>query len=240
MVAIVASVFVLSSMAGCAFWKSPAREALAEHERQVEQTEAEKAAAEAERQRVAATRDDVVSKATQAASLLDVVSPDLAAGIREQAAASVGKFNDLVTSWDAQIQEANNRLAEQYSKRPALEEAVVQEDQRVDRGFGLAEGLLTIGTMLGGGTVLAGVQVVVRKTRERVAKARQEGELNGRRIGIGVTMDSIEQAKRISPTLAAEFEKLTGEQKRAIHDIMDQLPEWRGIFMSSEPTRVGV
>lgn len=225
-------------MPGCAFWRSPAREALAEHERQVEQTLAEKAAAEAERQRLATSRDDVVNKANQAAALLSVVSPDLAAQIREQAAESIGKFNGLVATWDAEIQAANDRLADQYRKLPALEAAVVEEDARVDRGFGLAEAMLGVGTLLGGGTIATALQVLVRKTRERVAKARQEGQIEGRRIGIGITMDSIEAAKRISPTLRAEFEKLTAEQKRAIHDVMDQLPEWRGVFESDKPTRV--
>lgn len=229
---------VLFTVAGCAFWKSPAREAHRANEDAIAELERSRAAAEAERAGAAAARDQTLETASQAAALAEGVSPEAAEKIRMEATKRVAEFNRLVDGWDAEIQHANNALAERLAARTPLQEEVKAEDARVDRGFGLLEAALTVGTAFGGGGVLAGVQAVVRSTRKKVAKARAEGELNGRRIGIGITMDSIETAKVVSPTLAAEFEKLTPEQKRAIHNVLDQLPEWRSIFVSESPTRI--
>lgn len=235
---LLASCILISAIGGCKFWKSPARELQRANEDAIAELEASRAAAEIKRADAASARDQTLETSIQAAALAEGVSQEAAEKIRIEAAKRVDEFNRLVARWDAEIQHANNALADRLAARAPLKHQVDAEDARVDRGFGLLEAALTVGTALGGGSVLAGVQAVVRSTRKKVAKARAEGELSGRRIGIGITMDSIETAKVVSPKLAEEFEKLTAEQKRAIHTVLDQLPEWRSVFVSDSPTRI--
>ncbi len=230
----------LGAASGCAWnpFRSQAREAQQANEAEILAAEEAKAKAEQDRQKLAAAVDQFVAGAVKIDDLAGVLGADAVAALKADADAKLAQMRAGLGQWDALIQQNADALAALYTKRTALAQEVEREDDRVDARWGTIESLaggLALATG-GGGGLTAALFGLVGSVRKRIAKARAEGEVNGRRLGAGIVMDTIEAGKSASPALREAFDKLTSEQKQGMHIIAAQLPEFWDLFRDPTPT----
>lgn len=211
----------LGSLAGCAWnpLRSEAREAQKVNEAAIVEAEAAKLKAEQDRAKLAAAVDQFVAGTVKLDDLADVLGADAVAALKADAQAKLAKMRDGLSQWDALIQANADALAGLYTKRTELVEEVKAEDAREDAGLDIADALIGAGSLFLPGLGLLRVATGIARKR-----------------GAASIVDSIDELRRQSPELDAQFGKLDDRQKRAAHILLEQaLPKFKDVI--GLPTR---
>lgn len=221
---IVGVALIATVLSGCT---SPARDALEQHRQQVAAAEERQAHANAERATAAEAWQTLAASIPTLDGLAAALGPEAAAELKAKAIARADALRSQLDDLDALIQRQADSIAGLREQEADLVAAVEAEDGRVAAGFDIADGLIGAAGALVPGLSLLGV--VVRSARRRVELARYEGKTEGAKIGAEIVVDSIDELRKQSDLLEDAFGKLTAEQKRAAHLVLETLPDWREV-----------